>query len=1317
MSVGYKRTVDPMDLYYLEEDMSIDTTFDIFQKRLKVILAKHRAKLLKKNPNVSDEELDEYPRFAVIFALFLTFNWQFSSAVLFKCAADVGAVLAPLLSKELINFVQYRTVDPSLSVGKGVGYAFGVVAIMVLNGICINHFLHRSLTTGAQCKSILTTALLRKSLIADAKTKHDFSPGKVTSLMSTDLARIDLAVGLLPFGLTFPVPVIIAIALLIHNIGVSALAGIAVFILAVLLTSSSMKRLMMMRRGATVFTDQRISLMREILLNMKIIKFYSWEDAYEKEIVDRRSKETRIIFKIQTIKNFLIAMSVSLPALISMIAFLVLFAVRNDKNPGAIFASLSLFSVLANQVLMLPLALATSADAMVGLNRVRQYLQSGDHGVQYGDDITDDSDSSFTETDSDVDVKDQLADDVAIELKNATFEWDIFPDNEESDDSTPEINEEVEEVKSTTDDDKNNKEEKVAFKGFHDISFQIKKNEFVIITGPIGSGKSSLLTALSGFMTKSAGQLRYQSKPLLCSQPPWVQNATVRQNITFGEEYDPKWYDAVIAACSLEDDLENFPAGDRTEIGERGITLSGGQKARISLARAVYSKQSILLFDDVLSAVDSRVGRHIVDSCFLDLLKNQTRVLATHQLSLIESADRVLFLNGDGTINIGTVNELLAQSEAFVQLMAFSKHSEEEEKTEEEVLDELAEEGESLALQLTAKDGKGEISGVLFNEEERAKNQITWSVYRNYMKEGQGIFGIFAIPLAALLLIADVFCSIFTNVWLSFWISNKWADKSDGYYIGLYVMFTILAILFVIIEFVIIGYITITSAKKLNLKATKKILHTPMSFIDTTPMGRILNRFSKDTDALDNETGDQIRLFLHPTAYVIGVLILCICYFPWFAIAVPPLVIVFIAFTNYYQATSREVKRIEAVKRSLVYNNFNEILTGMLTIKAYSSKERFLVKNSELINKMNEAYFIVIANQRWISVHLDLVAATLALIVSLLSVNRVFNINAASAGLVVTNVMQIAGLMSLILRAYTQVENEMNSVERLTYYGNELEQESAYKLPENKPAESWPERGQIEFKNASLRYRENLPLVLKNLSLSVKPNEKIGICGRTGAGKSTIMMALYRMSELSEGQILIDGVDVSQIGLFDLRSKLSIIPQDPVLFIGTIRKNLDPFGESTDTQLWDALRRAGLIENIKNITNSEGDLHKFHLDQQVEDEGSNFSLGERQLLALARALVRNSKILILDEATSSVDYETDSKIQNTIINEFSHCTILCIAHRLKTILTYDRVLVLDQGEAVEFDTPTNLFNVQGSIFRQMCEKSNISAADFQTPLA
>ncbi|GME78716.1 unnamed protein product [Ambrosiozyma monospora] len=449
----------------------------------------------------------------------------------------------------------------------------------------------------------------------------------------------------------------------------------------------------------------------------------------------------------------------------------------------------------------------------------------------------------------------------------------------------------------------------------------------------------------------------------------------------------------------------------------------------------------------------------------------------------------------------------------------------------------------------------------------------------------------------------------------------------------------------------------------------------------------------------------------------LGTLVLCCVYLPWFSIAVPIILSVLIVLTEYFQATSREVKRLEAVQRSSVFSQFNESLGGMNTIKLYKAEDRFLKDCDNMINRMNEANFMTFALQRYFAINMSILVGFLGLIISLLCCFRIFNINAASTGLLLSYVLQVTGYLIQGFRAYVLVENELNSVERLKYYADELPQEPGFSTVGPSLDPNWPAEGAIKFENVNLRYREGLAYALKNFSIDMKPHENIGVCGRTGAGKSTLMSCLYRLSE-PEGLITIDGVDISKINLTDLRTKLSIIPQDPVLFSGTIKENLDPFDQSSENELWDALRRAHLIEEsvlqkAKKQTVRDESMHKFHLLQVVEEDGENFSLGERQLLALARALIKKSKILILDEATSSVDYETDSKVQKTIVNEFSDCTILCIAHRLKTILKYDRILVLDKGETAEFDTPWNLFQNEAGLFRSMCDQSNITADDFQ----
>lgn len=1308
MKTGYKRTLVVDDLFKLNEKVKVEALNDTFELHMYLAIDKAKAEHLrsKKSQQSESERISSekdmegfrHPRFVALWALIKTFPLQYGLACFFMILTNCAGACNPLLARKLIEFVQRKTGDDNVNNGKGVGYALGCSFMVLAVGILFNHAFMNSMLTGCQAKGVLIKSILNKSFRLSGASRVKYPSSKITALMGMDVSRIEFALGWQPILIAFPFSLGISIGILIYNIGPVSLVGVGMILVYLVVISFAVSRVYRFRIRANKYTDIRVGLVKEILNNLKAIKFYCWEDAYEKQVIETRSQEMKYVLRMQQTRSLVVGTSVCMTLFASMTSFLTLYATSGStRDPASLFSSISLFNNLASQIIVLPAALSSGSDAIIGIMRLSEYF-----AAEEGSDIKEQR--SFQE---------KLT--LAVSITNASFKWDGSSGG----------NDETVSVSSTLTDDKASTSsctpKSNKFDGLRDINLSIAHGQFVVVTGMIGSGKSALLNSIAGFIPLASGHLSVEGSLLLCEHH-WIQNTTVKENILFGKDYDEKRYNDTIYACSLESDLEILPAGDQTEIGERGITLSGGQKARISLARAVYADNDIILLDDVLSAVDAKVAKHIMTNCVLGLLATKTRILATHQISLIGSSDMVVFLNGDGTIDHGTMEDLKQRNTNFRNLMALGANTktlakandsdEEEVEGRQDKESETNDTNDSEAVRKNFNVNKGE-DGKLTKEERKAVNSIKFDVYKRYIKNGSGIFPVFSVAIFVFMLevLAHV-CEIMTNTWLSFWADYRFRHKGDHFYIGIYIMFTFCAYFFLIFAFLALAYLTNTSAEVLNLKAMHRVLHAPMSLMDVTPMGRMLNRFTKDSDVLDNEINNDLRVLIYFIGSIFGILVLCIIYLPYFAIAVPFLGFLFVAIGNFYQASAREIKRLEAVQRSFVYNNFNEILSGMMTIKAYNAEARFKRKNDVYINKTNEASYLTVANQRWLSIHLDIVASLFAVIISLLCVFRVFKISAASTGLLLSYVLLIAGLLSVLIRTLTQVENQMNSVERLCEYGFDLEQEAPYVISETKPSPTWPNEGAISFENVSLAYRPNLPLVLKNLTLDVKPYEKIGICGRTGAGKSSIMTALYRLVELKEGKIEIDGVDISKLGLKDLRSHLSIIPQDPVLFKGTIRKNLDPFDNFTEAELWKSLVSAGLVNESEVETAQTNQDIKFHLKKEVEENGVNFSLGERQLLAFARALVRKTKLLILDEATSSVDYKTDNRIQQTIAEHFKRCTVLCIAHRLKTILSYDRIVVLDNGEIVECGTPKDLYMITDSNFRQMCEKSGISDKDF-----
>ena len=1332
MSKGYQRTLELNDIWLVNPNRATPV--------LSVKLSASFQRRVARG--------DKYP---LLWALHETFKFEFWLGGICQLIASIFTVIAPFTLRYLISFAAQAYEAqvhhaPAPHIAKGIGLVIGVVVMQMCQSMGTNHFIYRGQMVGAQSRGTLITVIADKAMKisgrakaggkaiedtvkqddmdketkrqnffkrkVDNKLKPTGGPqatpdkaqgisgdgagwgnGRVVNLMSTDTARIDTASGMFHMIWTSPITAIITLIVLLINLTYSALTGFTLLVIGLPLLTKAIKKLFRRRRAINKITDQRVSLTQEILQSVRFVKFFGWESSFLERIGEIRRREIRAIQILLTIRNAINAVSMSLPIFATMLSFVTYSLSKHVLDPAPIFSSLALFNSLRMPLNLLPLVIGQVVDAWSSIGRIQDFLIAEEQNEDFLWDMEGEH---------------------AVSMEHADFTWErtITQDSDKKVDlrSNKKQMKEVKDAEKaaargskpvdlkSVDNSSSTLTQVEPFK-LHDLELSIGRTELIAVIGGVGSGKSSVLAALAGDMRRTNGSVTMGATRAFCPQYAWIQNTSVRENILFGKPYDRKWYDTVIDACALRPDLEIFPNGDMTEIGERGITVSGGQKQRLNIARAIYFDSDIILMDDPLSAVDAHVGRHIFDHAICGLLKGKCRILVTHQLHVLSRCDRIVWIQEGHIETVDTFANLINNNEAFQKLMASTAQ---EEKGEEE--DTVDEDGIEVEKKDAKKRKDNKRGAALMQQEERAVKSVGWSVYIAYVRASGSL--LFA-PIVFLVLIISQGANIATSLWLSWWTSDKFGFTQKQY-IGAYVALGVVQALLMFIFSVTLTTLGTKASRVMLHNAMTRVLRAPMSFFDTTPLGRITNRFAKDVDIMDNNLTDAMRIYFFSLAMIIAVFILIIVYFHYFAIALGPLFLMFLFSASYYRSSAREIKRHDAVLRSEVFARFGEAVSGTASIRAYGLQDYFVKGIQRSVDQMNSAYYLTFANQRWLSVRLDAIGNLLVFTTGILVVTSRFNVSPSIGGLVLSYILSIVQMIQFTVRQLAEVENAMVSTERLYYYGTELDEEPPLHLKD--VPESWPDKGEIVFDDVHMRYRNGLPLVLQGLSMAVAGGERFGIVGRTGAGKSSIMSTLFRLVELSGGSISIDGINIAQVGLKDLRTRLAIIPQDPTLFRGTIRSNLDPFSEHTDLELWSALRQSNLVDADAEVDDKAHG--RIHLDGIVEEEGLNFSLGQRQLMALARALVRGSQIIVCDEATSSVDMDTDQKIQRTIQTGFKGKTLLCIAHRLKTIINYDRICVMEQGRIAELDTPIKLWEA-GGIFKGMCDRSGIRREDFE----
>ncbi|XP_067134882.1 ATP-binding cassette sub-family C member 4-like isoform X1 [Centruroides vittatus] len=1110
------------------------------------------------------------------------------------------------------------------------------------------------------------TLIYRKAIRLSPSSLERSNVGQMVNLLANDVGKFQNKVICLPVLFTSPFFIITSIAMLWKYYGWTILIGFLVIFLYFPIQIALSKLYSKLRLQAAVLGDERLNLLNEMIADMRLIKMYTWELPYAALIEKIRMKE------IKKIRMFLYASGISyilaypISKLFILLTYLAFFLNGGQLNAEIIFVTMT-FSmyIYSNIVTLFSQAVGFVAEILVSLKRIQDFLflqERQDNAVK-----TVGKRKNLTEC--------------KITMDSVTATWK---------------------------------------KGFeptlNGISLNMQPRELLIVIGPVGSGKTSLLMSMLREIPITSGKVSVNGRIAYASQEAWVFNATIRENILFGEEYQQEKYRKVLHITALEKDISLFPKGDLTIVGERGVTMSGGQKARINLARALYLDADIFLLDDPLSAVDVPVAKHIFEKCIMEYLKDKICILVTHQIQFLNSACKILALKKGKCEFFGNFNEL--ENLEMPTILSKKEVSESGIDLETAVFNDDDIIGSFQCDMNDDIEDRNKSNEEVENKQTSHDNEeckkLEISVYKSYVNAGAGLF--FKIVILSMLITAQTLTSA-SDYWLIKWLQdikiysqsienldNITSNTSIFYNIGdknlyhsedfnVYVYIGLICAVFLTTlpsGLLIYRFFTIASCK-LHNNMFRCIIRTPISFLNNNPVGKILIRFSKDVRSMDELLPFYTYFLIRGGSIFVGICVLQAILCPYLLILIAVLLVVFYALWTVFSPVLKSVKHLEGNLRSPVFSHLSVSLYGLTTIRAFNAESKFKCMFNKYQDKHTSTLFIYVCLIRWISVYGHIICfINLIITVIIFGVSNNTDDAGSKLGLVLNyGIVIILNLQNLI--AFTsELEFQMNSVKRILKY-SKLKSEASYdSSPEKRPPSNWPQRGEIHFDNVSLQYSQDKNIVLKNLTFRIHSEEKIGIVGRTGAGKSSIIASLFRMTEPT-GTITIDGIDTKDIGLRDLRSKISTIPQDPMLFTGPLRRNIDPFNEYSDETLWNVIEEVQLKELIRKLPGG--------LNTHLTEGGRNFSVGERQLICLARTILRQNKILVMDEATSNIDKRTDSCLQKIIRERFKSCTVLTIAHRLHTIIDSDRVLVLDVGKLREFDSPYALLkNVNGTFY-------------------
>lgn len=1163
----------------------------------------------------------------------LAFNAAFAGA------NTIASYLGPLLITSFVNFLSGKN-DDTKWWHNGL-----IIALMFFFAKTVESLSQRQWYFGAQrigirVRAALMVLIYEKSLSIKYGCMNN---GTVVNSINVDAERIGDFFWYIHGLWLLPVQVILALIILYWNLGIApSLAALLSTILVMIFNTPLASRQEKFHTKIMEAKDSRIKATSETLKSMRVLKLHSWESTFRDKLIDLRKTEGSWLKKYLYACSAVAFLFWASPTLVSVATFGVCIILRTPLTSGTVLSALATFRILQEPIYNLPELISMIAQTKVSVDRLEKFIVENDQSKLK---------SSYPSPNSS---------EIAVQIEIGEYAWEADHSKRPT-------------VKIT---------EKLPFiKGYK-----------VAICGSVGSGKSSLLCSILGEIPRVSGaSVKTVGSKAFVPQSAWIQTGTIRENVLFGKEMNKAFYEEVLKACALDRDIKMWVDGDLSVVGERGINLSGGQKQRIQLARAIYNDSDIYLLDDPFSAVDAHTGSHIFKECMMKLLSTKTVIYVTHQLEFLDAADLVLVMKDGKIVQSGKYEDLVSdkEGELICQIAAHTKSlgqvntSQQSDRlikscrqnTHCEVKEENFEE---FTTNSTNKKSS--------QKEKTESGRVKWHVYSTFITSAyKGAL----VPIILLCQVLFQVLQMSSNYWIA-WGTEEKGRVTSKQLIGIFVLLSAGSSIFILGRAVLLSTIAIETARRLFLGMTNSVFRAPLSFFDSTPSSRILSRSSTDQSTVDTD----IPYRLAGLAFALIQLLSIIFLMTGVAWQVFFLFIIILAISIWYQAyyitTARELARMVGVQKAPILHQFSETIAGAATIRCFNQENRFFKKNLDLVDDYSRVAFHNSATMEWLCVRINFLFNLVFFLLLVILVNIPKSaIDPSLAGLAATYGLNLNVLQAWVIWNLCNVENKMISVERILQFTN-LPSEAPLVIENCRPPPKWPCYGTVEIENLHVQYGPALPRVLKGITCKFPAKKKIGIVGRTGSGKSTLIQALFRVVEPSEGHIFIDGLDISKMGLQDLRSKLSIIPQDPTLFQGTIRSNLDPLQQYSDQDIWRVLNKCHLATIVKQ--------DQRLLDAPVAEDGENWSVGQRQLVCLARALLQKKRILVLDEATASVDTMTDTLIQNTIREETSDCTVITVAHRIPTVIDNDLVLVLGEGKILEYDSPAHLLRDKSSAF-------------------